>query len=590
MIVYRKNEEKTAPSIYLNRIRSIIERIKDLNGEDHDSALELLMEWGVLESAAADALCAGGADSLSKTSYAFRQAGILAGHVFCSSWDKRGGDAVRWAGELSNAINEIYSLNLPSEIIVREPEGYAHYGLFPEVYMEAARDFYEELRPAEAVCIGLRSIGTSLSSVIAAKLADLNCQVHSYTLRPQGHPFDRFIKLTDELRSHLGSFKSSYFLISDEGPGLSGSSFASAAKALSEAGVSDERIIFFPSWLPDGSAFLSDEARQRWQRHRKYAADFDSLWIKSGRLKDGFTSADLINISGGGWRSYFYNDEGHYPAVNPHHEKRKYISLGRTLNGNGNAQQKGRGLLFRFAGLGRWGRAKHERALKLSDAGFSQDVIGFKSGFLVTEFIHGRPLAEHEVNQLLLDTMARYTAFLNENFKAPGTISFDEVCSMIKRNTSLGLGDKWEKRLGGIEAFRGIFDENIPVAVDGRMLPNEWLLTHRGYIKADAFDHHADQFFPCCQDIAWDLAGAIVEFGLNPMEEDYLISRYHSHSREKIKYERLLFYMIAYLAYRLGYAYFAAKELARSPDGLRFNKLMDRYSLQLKRELLKLPN
>ncbi len=47
------------------------------------------------------------------------------------------------------------------------------------------------------------------------------------------------------------------------------------------------------------------------------------------------------------------------------------------------------------------------------------------------------------------------------------------------------------------------------------MLPHEWLLTATGYMKTDALDHHDDHFLPGCQNIAWDVACASVEFELD---------------------------------------------------------------------------
>ncbi len=55
------------------------------------------------------------------------------------------------------------------------------------------------------------------------------------------------------------------------------------------------------------------------------------------------------------------------------------------------------------------------------------------------------------------------------------------------------------------------------------MLPHEWIRTASGFLKTDAVDHQDDLFFPGCQDIAWDIAGAIVEFGI-PREA--LVSEY----------------------------------------------------------------
>src|SRR3989304_2691983 len=96
-----------------------------------------------------------------------------------------------WAGRLKASLARIRQMPLPARIKTRIPEGYAHYGLFPEVYLAAARKFHEERKPADVVCIGLRSIGASLSSVIAAELESLGSTVPSFNPPPTRPPFTR---------------------------------------------------------------------------------------------------------------------------------------------------------------------------------------------------------------------------------------------------------------------------------------------------------------------------------------------------------------------------------------------------------------
>jgi hypothetical protein len=96
-------------------------------------------------------------------------------------------------------------------------------------------------------------------------------------------------------------------------------------------------------------------------------------------------------------------------------------------------------------------------------------------------------------------------------------------------------------------------------------------------MKVDALDHHADDFFPGCRDIAWDVAGAVVELGLDGDAETALLERYRQRSRDTTIAARLPFYTAAYLAYRLGYATLAAHSLGSAPDGARFSKAVRRY-------------
>ncbi|MFO0753152.1 MAG: hypothetical protein U0411_07505 [Thermodesulfovibrionales bacterium] len=597
MIVYRKQERTMAPAHCIRSLRTMLEELEKGGAADHGRVAEVLIEWGEFESALTDALCPE-RDEESGLTRALRRAGLFAGHMFCSSWEGRPSALLQWAGRLSGALTGISSCALPETITLREPEGYAHYGLYPATYYAAAQKLFSALHPERVACIGLRSIGTGLSALVSAALEEHGCVVHPFTLRPREHPFQRRVLLSPEFGEHLRTLPCSLFLIVDEGPGMSGTSLCCVAEKLAELGVADERIVFLPSWEPDGSGFFSEASRRRWGRHRKFSESFEAMWISTGRLARSLPSPHLLDIAAGRWRTLFYRNGALSPAVHPHHEKRKFLCpdspfriAGRTGSRGGAAkglQDAGRGpLLLRFVGLGRFGRAKHARALALAEAGFGQAVRGLANGFLLTDFIPGTPVARGEADRPLLDTMARYLSFLRKAFPVEHAMQFEELYAMVRRNTLLGLGREWVERLGPLRRFRSLVDGCAAVAVDGRMLPHEWLRTPGGYRKADAVDHHADQFFPCCQDSAWDLAGGSIEFGFAPGEEDHLLGSYQALSGDRGIRGRLPFYRIAYLAYRLGYATFAARELDSSPEGAKFKALVGVYAARLREEILR---
>lgn len=568
MIVYRKTEEESVTQELLREVAVLAEKAPFSR---HDAATELLMETGRLEAGITDALFPD-ADGVNELSMAARRATVLAGHVFLASWEERAKDAAAWASRLLSVLECMASMPLPWKIKTRIPEGYVHYGLFPEVYIKAAKDFFESVRPREAVCIGLRSIGTSLSAVVAATLEELGCEVRSFTFRPKGHPFRRKARLSAQLEAALKD-AGKPFLIVDEGPGLSGTSFSSAAKKISSLGVDDKKIFIFPSWEPDADSFISAEARAIWGRHEKYTASFEDLWVKSGRLaREASVGPGLLDISAGMWRTLFYRGESEYPATHPRHERRKYLSEGTVL--------------LKFAGHGRYGREKLKRASAIAEAGYGLPVEGLYNGFIKSGFVEARPLNRGEMNQVLLDEMAGYLAFLRKNFAAEKGMAFEEFCRMATRNITLGLGGEWAEKAASLEAMKEVYEAGAPVEVDGRMMPVEWLLTRKGYKKADTLDHHSDQFFPSSQDISWDLASAIIEFDMSPMEQRYFVSRYSVQARDAVNAERLRLYMVAYLSFKLGYASFAAEELGATADGPRFKDQASRYAARLKREIL----
>jgi hypothetical protein len=587
MIVYRTQSERADPVPLLGRLQALLQSFEESRFASRALAVELLIDFGALEAAVADALSPD-IDSDGPLLQSFRQTGLLTGRLFYHSAKGARSEAAAWAGRLGRALDRHRSLPLPNPVELRLPEGYAYYALYPESYLSAAERFFHDRRPDRAVCIGVRSIGTSLSSVVSAALEARGCEVRSLTLRPRGHPFDRSLSLSPLLEEALRRTAGAHFLIIDEGPGLSGSSFACIARKLSGLGIADDRIVFFPSWEGDETKFLSEAARACWPRHRKYTVSFEEIWTAPRRLISSFPEGRLLDLSGGNWRALFYSGPSESPPVQPQHERRKYLSFEPAVfpsepfrfwekTAAGPAP-----LWMKFAGLGRYGRLKRLQAERLAEAGFAPAVLGLENGFLITRFVAGAPLSGRPIDSRLLDTMARYLAFRNETLPGARSVSFDAMTEMIRVNTREGLGEEWADSLAPLESFRTIFDGQPPIAIDGRMLPQEWLRTGGGDFKTDGIDHHDDHFFPGCQEIAWDLAGTSVEFALDRAAVAAFIDRYRSHNDDKDLLRRLPFYTVAYLAYRLGYAALAAGTLGPAPEGEKFKALGGNYAFQLR--------
>jgi len=413
--------------------------------------------------------------------------------------------AIRIGGGDMHAVADIPPL--PADVCVSVPEGYAYYAVYPEDYGKAALRFCREHRPRKAVVIGIRSIGTSLSAVVAATLQKAGCAVKSFTVRPRGHPFNRELSLRG-----FEWDEDSFFLVVDEGPGISGSSFACVAEYLSNRGIPDGRIVLFPSWETDGTNLLSDRARKRWTRHSKYTEARGPL---SGSRE----------LSAGKWREL--SDAA--PPVHPQHERRKYLRDGR---------------LYKFEGLSHYGAEKAQRAQVLADAGFSARPLAMEDGYLVSEWVDGRPATAADATNAA-GWVARYLEFLQLHFLSDRPVPYQENIEMMRVNVEEGVGSEWAGRLDVFDELRPLLCDRPTIAIDARMLPHELLLTAAGYVKTDTLDHHDDHFFPGCQDIAWDAASACVEFGI-------------SEDQDLVPEECLTFYKVAYLSYRLGYCTVAA--------------------------------
>jgi hypothetical protein len=116
-----------------------------------------------------------------------------------------------------------------------------------------------------------------------------------------------------------------------------------------------------------------------------------------------------------------------------------------------------------------------------------------------------------------------------------------------------------------------------PVIADARMMPFEWILLNDGSLqKLDAADHGDNHFFPGATDVAWDLAGAIVEWKLNAEAADLLLSEYRRVSGDAVR-KRLPDYLIAYSCFRMAYTQSAANSISEPEEKSRLQQEATMY-------------
>jgi len=579
MIVFRDQRVSAEPTELISKLRqSALSLAK--GSVTHDAAVHLLIEMGTAEAAIADAIFTD-ADGIDPITRRLREASTAIGHVLWHTWNHHEQQARLWLDRAAVTLAYLETQPLPNKVLISVPEGYAYYGVYPEMYLEAGRRCREMLGACNVVCLGLRSIGTSLSSAVVGALEELGCKVASYTLRPRGHPFSRRAVVSAQLAAVLQADHDASFLIIDEGPGISGSSIAGTAAALSGMGIADERILLLPSWSTDGSTLLSEEAKNRWWRHRQCVVGFEEVWLDSGRLSQALPPGRLHDVSAGAWRERLYGDRNAYPPVQPQHERRKYLFEPASPPNDKKSLS-----WLSFAGLGGRVASKLSRAQQLASSGFTVAPQRVIHGFSVRPFTPGAPIhLDQSRDANLLETVAAYLAHLTRDHGTEPTVNETSLTEMISTNVAEGLGEEWLPRLGEKLRRSGASWCERTVALDGRMQPHEWIRTDEGYLKMDAMDHHDDHFFPGCQDIAWDVAAACLEFDLRFNSRRTLIQHYKALSDDTTITERLPLHAVTYLAFRLGYSSMAASTLGDSLDGNRFSVAAGRYRQMLKREL-----
>jgi hypothetical protein len=410
------------------------------------------------------------------------------------------------------------------------------------------------------VCLGLRGIGASLSAAVHGALIDEGIEAQSWTIRPHGHPFDRQPAIDLEIID-AWRIRGSVVLLIDEGPGLSGSSLAGAARFLTDHGFDARDVAILAAWHPDPERFASSSARETWTRHAVITGSFERV-----RHQVIPYAADWSNISAGRWREHVLN--GHvWPPVDPQHERIKRLSSDSRI--------------ARFAGLGTYGIAGRERSERLGTAGWTVPPQECQRGFLVSRFVQGRALRHEDVDRAVVERAAAYLAWLRRHEATPGRAQADSLRDMLIVNVREALGDDAATVAARMADAAAGFHEPA-VAIDGRVLLHEWIRTPDGLVKVDALDHHRDHFMPGLADIAWDVAGFIVEARLARQTREDLVDRYAAGSGDRSIRARLEFYTAAYLAFRVGYCAMAGHSVCEADERTRFARAEAVYRRQLR--------
>lgn len=332
-----------------------------------------------------------------------------------------------------------------------------------------------------------------------------------------------------------------------------------------------ERIAFIASHAGNPGQHASQAVRSRWGRAQRQVGD---LGPRLGHLLPEWTrgllgrlDGELIDLSAGCWRERKYDRLDQWPAVNPRWERRKFLA--RTANGS---------WLLKFAGLGHSGEAKLERARALHEEGFTAGPLGLVHGFIVEQWYeNGMPLGRGDRP---IREIGRYLrARLRHRAASSGASPF-ELYEMARINLQGAFGAEWATAIRQWEPHLPRLARQVrPVETDNRMDRQEWLRLSDGcLLKSDALDHCVGHDLIGCQDITWDVAGAILELELDERQSAELCS-----CLGNIEPDLLRFLTLAYLAFRLGQSAISVEMCVADPiESARFRARFDVYAARLR--------
>lgn len=443
-----------------------------------------------------------------------------------------------------NLVDLLPRLRVPERPRLSPPEGFAYYALHPADYAAVVARL-----PASsfAAVIGIRSIGTTLSAVVAAALAAQHTWAERITVRPAGDPYDRVTSFSDEQKRWIAIQRArrAEFVVVDEGPGLSGSSFLSVGEALVSAGVPRTSITFLCSREPDPRTLVARDAAARWPGFRLLCAGEKTC-----------LPADTVDISAGQWRRLWFRDPGAHPASWTHMERMKLLS------------RDGR-WLYKFQGLGRYGAEVRERDRLLGDAGFGVAPEEDYAGFARYPVVSFEPLSTRDLSREMIRWIGRYCAFRATAF--PRSAEGEPLEEVVRCNVRTLFGREIDLPQDALGSAR-------PVLVDGRMLPHEWVRSGGGVKKTDASTHGDDHFFPGATDIVWDLAGAIIEWRMNEEATTALLEEFRRAGGGDIR-GRLPAFLLAYSVFRAAYCRMAAHAMRGSDEHERLIAAAQHYEV-----------
>ncbi len=499
MLVYRDNARERSGGLLARELARSVARSQSSGG--NDASIEALLRAGEIESALAD--LAGAHDPRS----------VAAIHIT----DALAKNLLSPPGERTEV--DVAALALPERLRLTTPEGYAYYGLDPQLYAELAAKL--QLTASGVAIIGIRSIGTSLSAIVRAALMRRQVRAERISVRPTGHPWKRTLALDANERAFVRAelAREAEFVIVDEGPGLSGSTFLAVVRALEQEGVPATRITLLCSHTPDPERLTGPDAAAAFRRLRIVAPPPRAA-PPNGR-----------DLSAGVWRKrVFGDDDRNWPVTWTQLERIKYLSEdGRWLD--------------KFEGYAPYSVDALERAHTLATAGFAPQPTRLEHGFVRYPWLDGRPATREDLERGAAEQIATYCAFRTRAFRVD-SVDPAALPQMLRSNVlesaGVDLGDKVQ------------LEVRSPVVPDARMHPYEWRFSTNGrFYKLDGHGDGDAHLLPGPTDVCWDLAGAIVEWRMNSAQQAAFVQTFERLTGDRVS-ARLPGYVLAYTALRVG--------------------------------------
>ncbi len=436
-------------------------------------------------------------------------------------------------------LEAVARLPLPPYITIHQPEGFAFYGLYPEHYFQAAAasPLWQRAPGANVLVIGIRSIGTALGGAVGGALRAHGANVRLITVRPTGHPFARSLPADAGLTQLLAQWQPTAYAIVDEGPGLSGSSFAAVGQALLDLGVAAQAIHFFPAHGHGPGNEAGAAARAVWDVVRICLPPTDGdLPFSLPTWPTAWRDLRRPLAQRPGWG-----------ALPPFERPTQLIATPHAVPTT----------LLSFAGLGTYGETAHVRAVATAQAGYALAPSGWSHGWLATPWTDRPPLTAAAFSSNAIQQLASYLAHASAIYSEPGAAgaTLDTLLEMLYWNAWEALGEE------AAEATRryadplwraGLADAPLLTPPPG-LRPDEWQMDAAGRLQLILpLGRRHSHPLPALADPAWALAAVVADFAFDPATEAAFYTAYVAAGGSLPSPARRRFYRPAYAAFAAG--------------------------------------
>jgi hydroxymethylpyrimidine pyrophosphatase-like HAD family hydrolase/orotate phosphoribosyltransferase len=462
---------------------------------------------------------------------------------------------IAWA-ELRAGLETLMSVTLPASVLgeqMRLPEAFRCQDLTHHDVITLARRLARTLpdRESPLVIVGVRTAGAYFAPLIRALLrAEGWTRVSRITVRPKLGPSRWEAR---QLR-RLGQDRARVVVV-DDYPNT-GTTVRLMLDLLARQGVPSDRITVAVPRHPARPAWTVPEGATQLAGVRLVTLEPADLY--KARLLEPRAIEPLIREYAGGQGEVRLEESGQVKTINAALLRQFgdgfQVRLKRVFEIRGDVAHEStpRRVFVKSVGWGWLGYHAYVMGARL--AGSAPRLIGLRNGLLLTEWLDDATACQTgDASDNLVRAIAHYTACRVQQLPLPKDPCFDtpeyrwagwdEMISILR-----GVYGPYVGRLKAPALRRRLrrFLSPVPTAVDGRMRPEDWIRTPAGIVKTDFEQHSFGGAELDVVDPAYDLAGAICEFGLPEPAAERLVELYARESSDRTVTARLLLYEILY--------------------------------------------